>query len=202
MIFYLFYSLIFNLLFKMINIKYIYIIINIIFYNTNNKIFFIAILISFIIKIFKKEIKKTKIMCNIKIFLLIIIDILKMIFISYNLYLIIISLILSVLYLLIERTQKIKILVITSYIFTPISLYYVANILEYKNSTILFIPSIIMLLIKLKPQNILLVDIKTLIGFIIILLFSLNININTNKKRNIFWIFLIIIYLIYYKVVS
>ena len=202
MIFYLFYSLIFNLLFKIINIKYIYIIINIIFYNTNNKIFFIAILISFIIKIFKKEIKKTKIMCNIKIFLLIIIDILKMIFISYNLYLIIISLILSVLYLLIERTQKIKLLVITSYIFTPISLYYVANILEYKNSTILFIPSIIMLLIKLKPQNILLVDIKTLIGFIIILLFSLNININTNKKRNIFWIFLIIIYLIYYKVVS
>ena len=202
MIFYLFYSLIFNLIFKMINIKYIYIIINIIFYNTNNKIFFIAILISFIIKIFKKEIKKTKIMCNIKIFLLIIIDILKMIIISYNLYLIIISLILSVVYLLIERTQKIKLLVITSYIFTPISLYYVANILEYKNSTILFIPSIIMLLIKLKPQNILLVDIKTLIGFIIILLFSLNININTNKKRNIFWIFLIIIYLIYYKVVS
>ena len=143
-----------------------------------------------------------KIICNIKIFLLIIIDILKMIIISYNLYLIIISLILSVVYLLIERTQKIKLLVITSYIFTPISLYYVANILEYKNSTILFIPSIIMLLIKLKPQNILLVDIKTLIGFIIILLFSLNININTNKKRNIFWIFLIIIYLIYYKVVS
>ena len=209
MLFYIIYILIFKIFINLINVKSIYYIINVIFYNVNNKAYFIAILLGILIKGLICLIKKIKYKNLLKYSLFIIIDIIKTI-INFNIYFIIISILISLIFIYFEskniyfQNKLFKILLFIVYIFIPITpIYIIKNNFNKKLHTkIILIPSIITLIILIGPYSIINIDIKTLIGAIIIGLLSFNINNFKNKKRNIIPIFLIIIYLIYYSILS
>ena len=105
MLIYLLYSFIYTVLIYFINIKYIYKIINIIFYDTFNKALILVILIGVLIKILLRLNIK-----NIKKFVnyipLIIIELVKVIIFRYNYFSIIISLVLSLIFIIIINKKK------------------------------------------------------------------------------------------------
>ena len=124
-----------------------------------------------------------------------------MIYINYNLLLIIISLIISI-SLLNKKYQdnKIrKIIYLILYIVLPISSYSIYYLIKgQKNHLLVIIPSI--LYINSSYFNVFInSNYKNIVGFIILLIngFLLHKN-NDNKKRNIIIIFLLFIYLFYY----
>ena len=209
MLFYIIYILIFKIFINLINVKSIYYIINVIFYNVNNKAYFIAILLGILIKGLISLIKKIKYKNLLKYSFFIIIDIIKTI-INFNIYFIIISILISLIFIYFEskniyfQNKLFKILLFIVYISIPITpIYIIKNNFNKKlRAEMILIPSIITLIILIGPYSIINIDIKTLIGAIIIGLLSININNFKNKKRNIIPIFLIIIYLIYYSILS
>lgn len=209
MLFYIIYILIFKIFINLINIKSIYLIINTIFYNVNNKAYFIAILLGILIKGLISISKKFKIKNVFKLSIFIIIDIIKTV-LNFNIYFVLISVLISLIFTYFEskniyfQNKIFKIILYICYISAPITpIYIIKNHLNNKlPDEIILIPSIITLIIIIGPYNIINIDTKTLIGVIIIGLLSFNINNFKNKKRNIVPIFLIISYLIYYIVLS
>ena len=195
MLFYIIYIFIFDSLIKYLNINIIINIIKNIFYYSNNSLFILAIIMGIIIKIFINN--KNKI--NIKIIPYIIIDIIKMLFIKYNLITILISLLLVLFLPKKYINNKIyKILIVFLYIVLPINIYMIIyKTTNKKNPYLIIIPTTIYciltnidIIIKSSYQNIFISILFFIISYI---LYEKN-----HKKRNIIIIFLIFIYLLYY----
>ena len=212
MLIYLLYSFIYTVLIYFINIKYIYKIINIIFYDTFNKALILVILIGVLIKILLRLNIK-----NIKKFVnyipLIIIELVKVIIFRYNYFSIIISLVLSLIFIIIINKKKYinntiyKYLIYLIYLFTPISIYIILKILNKNNinKNITLLPSIIYLLLSNNFFSLININIINIISYLLLFIFTFNIYKNKlviNKKRNIITIFLLTIYLIYYFYIS
>ncbi len=212
MLIYLLYSFIYTVLIYFINIKYIYKIINIIFYDTFNKALILVILIGILIKILLSL--KIK---NIKKFVnyipLIIIELVKVIIFRYNYFSIIISLVLSLIFIIMLNKKKYinntiyKYLIYLIYLFTPISIYIILKILNKNNinKNIMLLPFILYLLLSNNIFSLINVNIINVITYLLLFVFTFNIYKNKlviNKKRNIITIFLLTIYLIYYFYIS
>ena len=208
MLFYILYIFIFKTLLYFINIKDIYKLINLIFYNTNNNYFFFAILIGIFIKLLLLSIKtKYKFKDLINIIIFITIDVIKIIFINYSLFLLIAALFISVLICFFKLNNKytknvtIKILLFIIYIITPLTSIYISDtfIKNNKCNNLILFSSITVFIICNNFYHIFDMSLKTLIGSLIIFLLSFNIISEKIKKRNIILIFLLMIYLIYYS---
>ena len=209
MLFYFLYILIFNNLLYLINVKEIYLLVINLFENVNNNYFFLGIFIGIFFKLIYFSIKKFKDKRTYKYALLSLLDIFKILFISYNIYLIILGLIVSLIlkYFLKSNyisSNLIKLFLIIIYIFTPILIIFILNSIYNKNdlSEVLLSFEVLVFIILFKPFELTNVSIKTMIGFIIIFLFTFNTLKKSIKKRNIILIFLLIITLIYYSVIS
>lgn len=209
MLFYFLYTLIFNNLLYLINVKEIYLLVINLFDNVNNNYFFLGIFIGIFFKLIYFSIKKFKDKRTYKYALLSLLDIFKILFISYNIYLIILGLVISLIlkYFLKNNyisSNLIKLLLIIIYIFTPILIIFILNSIYNKNdlSEVLLSFEVLVFIILFKPFELINVSIKTMIGFIIIFLFTFNTLKKSIKKRNIILIFLLIITLIYYSVIS
>ena len=212
MLIYLLYSFIYTVLIYFINIKYIYKIINIIFYDTFNKALILAILIGVLIKILLSlNIKNIKKIVNY--IPLTIIELVKLIIFRYNYFSIIISLVLSLIFIFMLNKKKYiknkiyKYLIYLIYLFTPISIYIILKILNKNNinKNITLLPSIIYLLLSYNIFSLININIINAISYLLLFVFTFNIYKNKiviNKKRNIITIFLLTIYLIYYFYIS
>lgn len=182
------------------NISSIYKIINYMFYNTQNKVYFISIIIGLLISKIKICMNKYNIKKILKLTPLIIIDIIKTIFI-YHILNIIITLILYILISIVRKkiicnNHKVyKILIFIFYFVTPVSINIFDINKDYKE--ILVLPSIITFIIKMNPVLLLSINTKTIVSALILGLFSYNI-INKKQKRNIIKIFLLTLFIIYY----
>ena len=198
MLFYIIYIFIFRYLIFSLNVSGIYTLIINMFENTHNKVFFMGIIFGIILKIIYFSYKKIKIKINYKIILIIIVDIIKTMFISYHLSLVLISLVFVIFDEILKRKNIIlhKYIKYIFYIFTPLSVIYLTK--ENNEKNILIVPSLIILIYKLNFSYLTSMSIKSSLGFIILSLLSFNI-ISNNKKRNIKMIFLIFLISLYYS---
>lgn len=154
----------------------------------------LGIMINVIInnKIFKKNILRKTIFISF--------DILKMLFIKYNILFILLSLLLSISINndKLENKNNNKFLTIILYVLLPIN-GYITNLKLYKNKDILLlvIPNIIYIFVKYK--NIIVnSSYKNILCSIIIGIISYFLAKKQNKKRNIIFIFLLFIIMFYY----
>ena len=198
MLFYVIYIFIFKYLIFSLNTPSIYLVITNTFENSNNKVFIMAIILGIFFKILFTSYKKINLKLNLKLILIIFIDIIKTILFSYNMFLILTSIIFILLNEILKR-KNIKINKYISfifYIFTPLSVLYLIEKEEEKN--IFILPSLIITIYKLNPSYLISMSIKSALGFIVLFLLSFNI-MNNNKKRNIKMIFLIFTICLYYS---
>ena len=198
MLLYVIYIFIFKYLIFSLNTPSIYLVITNTFENSNNKVFIMAIILGIFFKILFTSYKKRNLKLNLKLILIIFIDIIKTILFSYNMFLILTSIIFILLNEILKR-KNIKINKYISfifYIFTPLSVLYLIEKEEEKN--IFILPSLIITIYKLNPSYLISMSIKSALGFIVLFLLSFNI-MNNNKKRNIKMIFLIFTICLYYS---
>ena len=208
MLLYILYAFIIINLIYFINIGTLLNIIKIIFYDTSNNTFFLAIILGIAICLIS-NLKKLKIKYLKKYLNFIIIDILKIIFIKFNYVLIITSFIISLLLIFLNKYFKfnkvLKILLFIMYIVTPLSsiiLIKISNNIDKGNISFILLLELFIVIFKQNINFISLSSVKTIIGCLIIIIFTLlnKNNLLNIKKRNIITIFLILIYLIYYYI--
>lgn len=202
LIIYYLYIFIINSLIKILDIKSIIFIINTIFYDTDKSIYIISILIGILLK----NIKKYRFKDIKKIILLLIIDTFKVFVIKYNLYLIIFAIIFSILIKKINiKANNIssKLFYIIILIILPLSTFLIVDKIkkDEKNidkSFLLCYEILLMIICFIKNMNYNLFNITNILFLVPLFLISLyDFDLKT-KKRNIVFIFLILSYLIYY----
>lgn len=202
MIIYYLYIFIINSLIKILDIKSIIFIINTIFYDTDKSIYIISILIGILLK----NIKKYKFKDIKKISLLLIIDTFKVFVIKYNLYLIIFAIIFSILLKKINiKANNIssKLFYIIILIILPLSTFLIVDKIkkDEKNidkSFLLCYEILLMIICFIKNMNYNLFNITNILFLVPLFLISFYDFDLRIKKRNIVFIFLILSYLIYY----
>ena len=199
MIIYFLYTYIIKNLIYFLSINETVNIIKFIFYESNNNIYFIFILLGILIK--ELKLNKIKFKNNYKLYIFIFIDIIKIIFIKYSISLILLTLIISIInyYILniFKDNKSYKIINFIAYIILPISSLYITNLYFDKcNKSLLVLSNVITIILSFNMSIIFNLRIDTYIKSIILLLLSYGVY-NHKKRRNILCFFMIL-YLIYY----